>query len=187
METGAPFFFADLGVGVEVSVGCGAWLSLGVGVSVPDGVGEILRRFLADGVTDSSGVGVGENSVRRFGDADGLPSGISDPSAPGELLTAGFRDGAGDGDPAFFLADAVFRCLCGVGVGVGRKTFLILSPIDSSAGSPTVAKMKTAGITANNDPLSLMGHDQPASSCKTALFIRMPAPRFSSGKFSLGE
>ena len=51
----------------------GVALGRGVGVSfsVAVGVGESLRRFI-EGVTDSSGVGVGEIFLRCFGDAEGL-------------------------------------------------------------------------------------------------------------------
>lgn len=115
-----------------VSVGCG------VGVSVGEGVGEGLRFFLVEGVADSSGVGVGEGFLRRLELTDGL----------GDDFPFGFTDGVGD--PDFFLVDVVLRCFRGVGVGVGWKTFLILSPSDSSFASVVRVKMQTAAITQSN-------------------------------------
>jgi hypothetical protein len=172
METGAPFFFGDgLGVGAGVSLVCGIGVALGdsVGVSVADGVGETLRCFFADEIGDSSGVGVGEISLRRFGDTDGLGLGVSDSVGRGDLLTLGFADGVGAGDNSFFFVDVVLWCFRGAGVGVGWKILLILLPNDSSAASVTMAKLQTnAAITRTARGPSFMSNAQAANSCSTA-------------------
>ena len=85
-----------------------------VGVSVGEGVGEGLCFFLAEGVADSSGVGVGEDFLRRLELTDGL----------GDDFAFAFTDGIGEADS--FFVDVFLRCFRGVGVGVAWKIFLIL-------------------------------------------------------------
>jgi len=133
IETGAPFFLA-----VAAGVGVGVSVDSGVGVSVGEGVGEGLCFFVAEGVADSSGVGVGEGFLRRVD----LPEGVADDFA------FAFPDGVGEADS--FFVDLFLRCFRGVGVGVGWKTFLILSPSDSSLASVVRPKMETAAIVQNN-------------------------------------
>lgn len=168
MEMGAPFCFGvGLGAGVGVSVAWGVGVALGeaVGVSDSAGVGEILRCFFGDAVGDSSGAGVGEIFLRRVGDGEGLGVGVS--VARGELFGLGFADGVGEGDDSFFFVDVVLRCLRGVGVGVGSKIFLILSPSDSSAGALTAANAQTAAIMSKNRGpafIELLRQQSPAGS-----------------------
>src|SRR5205814_9021151 len=114
-----------------------------------------------------------------------------------------------DGETDFFLGDEVSECdcffavvdffrLCGVGVGVGEeKIFLIFSPTDSSAanGGEIVAD-RTRTDARNVESLRMVGRDpstplrvvrddiQASISFRTALLIRIPASRFSSGNFS---
>jgi len=116
----------------------GVSVDSGVGVSVGEGVGEGLCFFLAEGVADSSGVGVSEGFLRRLELTDGL----------GDDFGLAFTDGVGDVD-AFFV-DVFLRCFRGVGVGVGWRIFLILSPSDSSLASVGRAKMQTVAIVQSN-------------------------------------
>ena len=81
----------------------------------------------------SFGVGLGEAFFRRFGDAVGV----------GDAFVFDLARGLGVGE-IFFLV--ILRCLRGVGVGVGWKIFLILSPNDCSAASATRESVQTAAI-----------------------------------------
>jgi hypothetical protein len=177
MDTGAPFFFGvGVGEGVSLDSETGVGVGEGVGVSDGEGVGECLCLFLTAGVSDSSGVAVGETFLwprlgdgegvgssvpddsgvalvgtflwRCFGDADGVGSGVSDGSALGDRFGFGLTVGLGEDD--FFLVDVVLWCLRGVGVGVGTKIFLILSPTDSSAGLAIREKAQTPAIARIN-------------------------------------
>jgi hypothetical protein len=114
----------------------GVSVDSGVGVSVGEGVGEGLCFFLAEGVADSSGVGVGEDFLRRLELTDGLGDDVA------------FTDGVGEADS--LCVDVFLRCFRGVGVGVGWRIFLILSPSDSSLASAVRAKMQTAAIGQSN-------------------------------------
>ena len=121
----------------------GVSVDSGVGVSVGEGVGEVLCFLLAEGVADSSGVGVGEDFLRRLELTDGL----------GDDVAFAFTDGIGEADS--FFVDVFLRCFRGVGVGVGWRIFLILSPNDSSAGRPMDANAQTPAIARINDKRSL--------------------------------
>lgn len=142
-------FFAD-GVSDSSGVGLGNFLfrcfvemeGLGSGVSDAFDRGEVFAFGFADRAVSSSGVAVGDAFLECFGDADGLGSGASDFFGRGESLVLGLPDGLGDGVESFFFV-GVFLRLCGAGVGVGAKTFLILSPNDSSADSAARAKVQT--------------------------------------------
>lgn len=111
-------------------------------------MGELLRFFfLLDALGEGSGVGLGEDFF-FFAEADGLGDGVSD----GVGLAVAFFFGDGDfsgvalgfsvGD--FSAVDFFFVRLCGVGVGVGAKTFLSLSPNDSSARAWTTKPVSIA-------------------------------------------
>ena len=103
--------------------------------SSSDGVGntEDLRFFFDVGL----GEGDGDAFFFFFGDADASGSDSSVDFEPLELLF--FADGDGDfSGVADGLATGscvveLLRCFRGAGVGVGAKTFLILSPNDCSA------------------------------------------------------
>ena len=100
-------------------------------------MGELLRFFfLLDAVGEDSGVGLGDDFF-FFADADALGDGVCD----GVGLAAAFFLGDGDfsgvalgfGVGDFSADDFFLMRFRGVGVGVGAKTFLSLSPNDSSA------------------------------------------------------
>lgn len=145
-------------MGLSVACGLGVSFGEGVGVSVSSGVGEALCRFFT-GVGDSSGVGVGELFLRCPGDAEGLGLGVFDAVAGGECFVLCFADGLGDGEDVFFLVDIALRCLRGDGVAVGSKTFLILSPSDSSADWPINANVQTPAMTRISRAPSFLSQD----------------------------
>ena len=150
---GAPFFLGDAdadGVRFGVSPDSGVALGLadGAGDSPGDGlgVGDVLRFFfLLDAVGDDSGVGLGEDFF-FFAEAEALEDGVSD----GVGLAAVFFFGDGDfsgvalglGVGDFSAVDFFFACLRGV--GVGARTFLSLSPNDSSADARTAKPVSIA-------------------------------------------
>ncbi len=152
---GAPFFFGDgdvdgLGFGVSPNSGVALGLAEGAGDSPGAGlgVGDALRFFfLLDALGDDSGVGLGD--VFFFvAETDALGGGVSD----GVELAAVFFFGEGDfsgvalgfGVGDFSAVVFFFVCLRGVGVGVGAKTFLSLSPNDSSADARTANPVNIA-------------------------------------------
>jgi hypothetical protein len=150
---GAPFFFGDgdvdgLGFGVLSDSGVALGLVEGEGDSPGDGdgVGELLRFFfLLDAVGEDSGVELADDFF-FFAEEDALGDGVSD----GVGLAAAFFFGDGDfsgvalglGVGDLSAVDFFFVCLRGVGVGVGAKTFLSLSPnvssADAFAGMPAI-------------------------------------------------
>lgn len=101
-------------------------LGEGVGVSASLGEGEALCRFFAEGVADSSGVGVGEVFLRCLGDGDGLGEGFRFGFAFSEgLASAGPgraearpSDNVGDADTIFFSVEGASDS-SDVGVGEG--------------------------------------------------------------------
>jgi hypothetical protein len=150
---------------------------VGSGVSEGVGVADVFFFFGEEEVVGSGvseGVGVADIYF-FFGDGDF--SGVS----------LGF--GVGDFSAVVFF----FVCFRGVGVGVGSKIFFSFVPIDSSAGARTALKPIDARTKSATAVLIVRRIKLPAirsyfaSSARTALFSRMPASRFSSGKFSLGE
>jgi hypothetical protein len=142
---------------------------MGLGVAEGDGRG-VAGVAVGFGVADGSGVPLGL----------ALGSGVA--GAPGEGLGVSFFGGL----VFFFLRE-------GVGVGVRTKKSLTFFENDSSSSSVARTGPTTTSavmmMTSNRNIRFMSGcpKAQAASSCKTALFIRMPASRFSSGKFSLGE
>jgi len=145
---GAPFFFGDgdvdgLGFGVLSDSGVSLGLAEGEGDSPGDGdgVGELLRFFfLLEAVGDDSDPGLGDDFF-FFAEEDALGDGVSDGVGLAAVFFCGDGDfsggalGLGVGD--FSPVDFFFGCLRGVGVGVGAKTFLSLSPNDCSADART--------------------------------------------------
>lgn len=112
------------------------------------GLGEDFFFFAeADALGEDSGVGLGEDFF-FFAETDALGDGVSD----GVGLAGVFFFGDGDfsgvalafGVGDFSDVDFFFVCLRGVGVGVGAKTFLSLSPNDSSAGARTAKPVSIA-------------------------------------------
>ena len=95
---------------------------------------------LLDALGEDSGVGLGEDFF-FLAEADALGDGVCDGVGLavvfffGDGDFSGVADGFGVAD--FSAADFFFRCLRGVGVGVGAKIFLSLVPNDSSAGART--------------------------------------------------
>src|SRR4030095_468571 len=102
----------------------------GDGVGVFCGVSTGLGDRVSSGETviegDAVAVGVGDPFLRfDFGVVAELGDGVDE-----VFFCFGETEGDGLG-VAFFVGG--FRCLCGVGVGVGSKIFLIFVPNDSSA------------------------------------------------------
>lgn len=150
MVAGAPFFFSlGDGEGFASGVSFGEGVTLGLGDS--SGVGDdeaLCFFFFGEPLDDGSGDMLAELVFFFFfGEADAPDSGVSSGGGleaaffffPGEGVgvSTGVAVGFGDGDFSalsfFFAAVELLRCFRGGGVGVGAKTFLILSPNDSSA------------------------------------------------------
>jgi len=130
IDAGAPFFLAD-GDGSGAAVG----VALGVCVGEGWGLGEGVAEF---GVGDAEdffffrGEGLGE-AFFFFGEGDGLASDFlgGDGDSSGVALASG--EGDFSASSLFFAVVDFLRCFRGVGVGVGAKIFLNLSPNEFSA------------------------------------------------------
>jgi hypothetical protein len=145
--------------GDKVAFGAPRFVFSGVAVGVDDGEGVSV----GDGV--SLGSGVGEDFLFRFADGEALGDGE---------LDFFFAEALGDGDAdSFFVVDDFFF-LCGVGVGVD-KTFLILSPIVSSAACAGAiarkSKRRKIGIGKRNDPF--ITHTLAPSSSRAKSSVRL--------------
>ena len=143
MVAGAFFFFAGgegvgVALGASLATGDAVGLEEGVGLSVGAGVGEGFFFLLGETLGDESELGVGD--AFRF-----LSEGVGVSAAVGE----GLGDGDFSGSAFFFAAVDFLRCLCGVGVGLGAKTFLSLSPKDSSAARVCAPLQQSVAMTKN--------------------------------------
>ena len=186
----APFFFS--GEGETLGVASGVSLGVGDGVSVGVGEGEDdFLRFFDFGEADDSGVSVGLG----LGETDGegwrfFDFGVTEGSGVSFAFGLGDREGVGEGVGSLFFFVVEVVCRFFFGVGVGSKSFWIFVPNDSSSPRPTSLPAHDRTVD-EDEPPGKFSHDFTlCSGCqfaKHALFKRMPASRFSSGKFSLGE
>ena len=156
--------------GLSVADGLAVASAAGLGVTLGEGLGDDFFPFLPPfavgegelfgvGVTDASGVAVGE--AVGFGELLGRGEALGCGVALGEAFA--FGDGEG---VAFFFVVVVelFRFF---GAGVGSKMLLILSPIDCAsargATKPTAVPYATA-VTSNSVMTRALKSRVPAGS-----------------------
>ena len=146
-----------LASGVDVGEGLGVSSGDGVGVGVGDGVGELFFfPLLPEREGEAFGVDVGEASP--VGDglgfgvglvfAAGLVFGVAVGDGDGELFRFGDGDGVGE---LFFFALELVRFF-GLGVGVGSKMLLILSPNDCAAARGAAGGIASATTSSRQRP-----------------------------------